>query len=92
LADKWLILGLRRRTGEQESAFWRRLERMGKTATVNCQQCGTPNEVSIPGDTFDEYLQRASFSFACRVCGAHLHDASLTDRPPPLTAQGKTEP
>jgi hypothetical protein len=65
---------------------------MGKTATVNCQECGTPNEVSIPGETFDEYLQRASFTFACRACGAHLQDAALTDRPPPSVPQRKTEP
>lgn len=47
---------------------------MGKTATVACRQCGAENEVLLSEGTFEDNLRRASFTFACRVCGAALPD------------------
>jgi hypothetical protein len=47
---------------------------MGKTALVACPECGAENEVLLSEGTFEDNLRRASFSFACRVCGAVLPD------------------
>jgi hypothetical protein len=47
---------------------------MGKTALVACPACGAENEVLLSEGTFEDNLRRASFSFACRVCGATLPD------------------
>jgi hypothetical protein len=57
---------------------------MGNTASVACQKCGALNDVLLSEGTFDDNLRRASFSFACRVCGAALPDE--------LPASGAAEP
>ncbi len=61
---------------------------MGKTASVNCPQCGAENEVLLSEGTFEDHLRRASFSFGCRVCGATLPDEPA----PEASASGKDEP
>jgi hypothetical protein len=47
---------------------------MGKTSLIACPECGAENEVLLSEGTFEDNLRRASFSFACRVCGATLPD------------------
>ena len=59
---------------------------MGKTASVACRQCGAENEVLLSEGTFEDHLRRASFSFACRVCGATLPDEEEDEQgEPPST-------
>jgi hypothetical protein len=59
---------------------------MGKTASVACHTCGALNDVLMSEGTFDDNLRRASFSFACRLCGAALPD----ELPPHDTAEPPT--
>ena len=56
---------------------------MGKPALVACPQCGAENEVLLSENTFEDHLRRASFSFACRVCGATLPDSKDEPGTPP---------
>lgn len=59
------------------------MREMGKTALVNCPECGAENEVLLSEGTFEDNLRRASFSFACRVCGAALPDQAPLPAEPP---------
>ena len=58
---------------------------MSETRTVTCLKCGAANDVLVPGDNLDEQLRQASFTFACRLCGADLpavtDDESDSDQP-----------
>lgn len=58
---------------------------MSETVTVACKKCGAANDVLVPGDNLDEQLRQASFTFACRLCGADLPSAldDESDPPPP---------
>ena len=56
---------------------------MGKTASVACRKCGAENEVLLSEGTFEDHLRQASFSFACRVCGAALPDEEKDAEPEP---------
>ena len=61
---------------------------MSETRTVACVKCGAANDVLVPGDNLDEQLRQASFTFACRLCGADLPAATNDVTEPPATPRG----